>query len=62
MLRLFGGPSARAFAAYDEAFPPAPGRDDRVALYQLFPLLVHTSLFGGGYAGAAEDAARRYAG
>jgi fructosamine-3-kinase len=57
MLRLFGGPSARAFAAYDEAFPPAPGRDDRVALYQLFPLLVHTALFGGGYAGAAEDAA-----
>ena len=34
----------------------------RVELYQLFPLLVHTVLFGGGYGGSAERAARKYAG
>jgi fructosamine-3-kinase len=29
-----------------------------VALHQLFPLLVHAALFGGGYGARAGDAAR----
>jgi fructosamine-3-kinase len=62
MLRLFGAPSERVFAAYDELTPPAPGREDRVELYQLLPLLVHTLLFGGSYGSAAERVALRYAG
>jgi fructosamine-3-kinase len=62
MLRLFGAPSDRVFAAYDELAPPAPGRDDRVELYQLLPLLVHALLFGGSYRSAAERVALRYAG
>jgi fructosamine-3-kinase len=57
MLKLFGGPGPRAFSAYDEAFPLADGHEERVALYQLFPLLIHAVLFGGGYAGQAERAA-----
>ncbi len=62
MLRLFGSPSARVFAAYDEAAPLADGHEERVGLWQLFPLLVHTVLFGGGYGAQAESTARRYAG
>jgi fructosamine-3-kinase len=62
MLRLFGSPGPRLIAAYEEVAPLAPGHEDRVALYQLFPLLVHTVLFGGGYGGSAERAARQYAG
>jgi fructosamine-3-kinase len=62
MLKLFGAPSARTMAAYEEAFPLADGHEERVRLWQLFPLLVHTVLFGGGYGASAEDAARRYAG
>jgi fructosamine-3-kinase len=50
MMRLFGGFSARVFAAYEDAFPLAPGHAERVELYQLYPLLVHVVLFGGGYA------------
>ena len=61
MLRLFGAPSARVFAAYDEAAPLAEGHEDRVALWQLFPLLVHAVLFGGHYGQSVEQAARRYA-
>jgi len=61
MLRLFGGPGERTFSAYAEAAPLAEGHDERVALWQLFPLLVHAVLFGGGYAGSAEHAAARYA-
>jgi fructosamine-3-kinase len=60
MLALFGAPSPRTLAAYDEVWPRADGHEERLALYQLFPLLVHAVLFGGGYVGSAEAAARRY--
>jgi fructosamine-3-kinase len=62
MLRLFGAPSSRVFAAYEEVAPLADGHTERVALWQLFPLLVHAALFGGHYGESAERAARRYAG
>jgi fructosamine-3-kinase len=60
MLRLFGSPGAAFLAAYEHERPLADGHDERVALWQLFPLLVHAALFGGGYAASAERAARRY--
>jgi fructosamine-3-kinase len=60
MLRLFGCPHLeRVLAAYDEAAPLADGWRARVPLHQLFPLLVHTVLFGGGYGGQAVAAARQ---
>ena len=62
MLRLFGSPGPHFLAAYEERHPLAPGHEERVELYQLFPLLVHAALFGGGYAASAERVARRYAG
>ena len=62
MLRLFGSPGAAVFDAYEEAAPLADGWRDRIGLWQLFPLLVHTILFGGGYGSSAEREARRYAG
>jgi fructosamine-3-kinase len=61
MLRLFGGPGDRAVAAYAEAFPLSEGHAGRVELWQLFPLLVHAVLFGGGYAARVEVALRRLA-
>jgi fructosamine-3-kinase len=61
MLRLFGAPSGRVFAAYAEVAPLAEGWEQRVELWQLLPLLVHAVLFGGSYIGAAERVARRYA-
>lgn len=61
MMRLFGGFGERAFAAYDEAFPLASGHEERVALYQLYPLLVHVVLFGAAYSRRTLDALDRYA-
>jgi fructosamine-3-kinase len=60
MMRLFGGFGERVFAAYDEAYPLAAGADERVSLYQLYPLLVHVNLFGGGYVASVQAALARY--
>jgi fructosamine-3-kinase len=60
MLALFGCPHLdTVLAAYDDASPLADGWRDRLPLHQLFPLLVHAVLFGGGYAAQAVAAARR---
>lgn len=59
MSRLFGG-FPRAFnQAYEEAWPLQPGHELRLPAYQLYPLLVHARLFGGGYVAAAVRAAER---
>lgn len=59
MLKLFGCTNLdRILDAYQEEQPLAEGWQSRVPLHQLFPLLVHTVLFGGGYAGQALGAAR----
>ncbi len=56
MMQLFGGFSAAVFDAYDQVWPRTAGHQRRVALYQLYPLLVHVNLFGAGYLAAVERA------
>ncbi|MGW0687574.1 fructosamine kinase family protein [Streptomyces sp. NPDC002754] len=59
MLHLFGAPHLdRILDGYQQVAPLADGWRDRVPLHQLFPLLVHTVLFGRGYAEQAVAAAR----
>jgi fructosamine-3-kinase len=60
MLKLFGSPGRAFHDGYDDVHPLAPGHEERVGLWQLFPLLVHAALFGGGYAASAERAAEQY--
>lgn len=60
MLRLFGAPSPRILAAYEEAAPLADGHEERVGLWQLFPLMVHAALFGGHYGSQVERVARAH--
>lgn len=43
---------------YDEVAPLADGWRDRIPLHQLHPLLVHATLFGGGYGSRAATTAR----
>jgi fructosamine-3-kinase len=61
MLSLFGTQPPAFADAYDAVWPRAQGHQERVALYQLLPLLVHAVLFGGGYGASARQAAERYA-
>ena len=58
MADLFGGFSGAFREAYEEAWPLQPGYPRRRPAYQLYPLLVHARLFGGGYAASAVAAAR----
>ena len=51
---LFGGFEARFYQAYEELFPLEPGFQERVAIYNLYPLLVHVNLFGAGYVPGIE--------
>ncbi|NLG22440.1 MAG: fructosamine kinase family protein [Actinomycetales bacterium] len=60
MMQLFGGFGPECLDAYQEVSPLADGWRDRVAWYQLAPLLVHAILFGGGYGDAALRALTRY--
>jgi fructosamine-3-kinase len=60
MMKLFGGFGSSVFAAYAEAFPLAPGHEERVPLYQLYPLLVHVNLFGQSYLSSVRRALARY--
>lgn len=62
MMRLFGGFSERVHAAYEEVHPLAEGADERVALMQVLPLLVHVVLFGGGYVASLRTVLGRYLG
>lgn len=59
MLALFGCPHLDAVIdGYRRVRPLRPGWRDRVGLHQLFPLLAHVVLFGGGYARQTDSAAR----
>ncbi|MFQ6022190.1 MAG: fructosamine kinase family protein [Acidiferrobacterales bacterium] len=54
MTELFGGFSGRFYAAYCDAFPLQPSYAVRKTLYNLYHVLNHFNLFGGGYASQAE--------
>jgi fructosamine-3-kinase len=59
MLALFGCPHYHTvLAGYQEVRSLKPGWRNRIGLHQLFPLLAHVVLFGGGYAGQTHAAAR----
>lgn len=60
MLGLFGPLPHRLISAYDEVRPLAAGWRERLPLFELYPLLVHTVLFGGSYRTQALDIARRF--
>lgn len=57
---LFGGFPREFYRAYEEARPLEPGFSGRREIYNLYPLLVHTNLFGASYARRVESIARRF--
>lgn len=55
MTELFGGFSADFYAAYNEAWRLDAGYATRKTLYNLYHILNHLNLFGGGYFHQAEQ-------
>ncbi len=54
MTELFGGFSREFYAAYAHAWPLEPGYGTRKKLYNLYHVLNHFNLFGGGYLSQAQ--------
>jgi fructosamine-3-kinase len=54
MSELFGGFAPAFYAAYREAWPLDPGYGMRRTLYNLYHVLNHANMFGGGYAAQAR--------
>jgi protein-ribulosamine 3-kinase len=49
MTSLFGGFDRTFYEAYEANYPLVAGWKDRVALWNIYPLLIHLILFGDGY-------------
>ena len=60
IITMFGGFSSRFFSAYNEVNPLPSEWRDRNLLYQLYHVLNHYYLFGGGYQSQAISIAKRY--
>ncbi len=54
MTELFGGFGADFYAAYNAVWPLDSGYAVRKTLYNLYHILNHANMFGGGYAGQAQ--------
>ena len=59
MTELFGGFDQAFYAAYRAAWPLDAGYATRKVLYNLYHILNHANLFGGGYARQAEQMMQR---
>jgi fructosamine-3-kinase len=55
MTRLFGGFGREFYAAYEASLPCPAGSGTRCELYNLYHVLNHANLFGGGYARQARS-------
>ncbi len=60
IMTMFGGFSGRFYAAYNEVNPLPEDWKQRNLLYQLYHVLNHYYLFGGGYQNQAISIAKRY--
>ena len=60
MSRLFGGFDRTFYEAYQASFPMEKGWAARMDIYQLYYLLVHVNLFGGGYVNSVRKLLKRY--
>lgn len=60
MTRLFGGFSPEFYREYQAVFPLEPGWEMRFDICNLYPLLVHVNLFGGGYVQSVKQVVSRF--
>jgi len=60
LTKLFGGFDQAFYDAYQEIFPLTPGWEERINLCNLYILLFHANVFGGGYMKQVETIVDSY--
>jgi fructosamine-3-kinase len=60
MTKLFGGFSESFYVSYNQSFPLEKGWENRIDIFQLYPLLVHVRLFGNSYVGNTMKILNKY--
>jgi len=60
MSQLFGGFDSRFYEAYHLHYPLEKGWQQRLDYCNLYPLMVHVNLFGGGYLGSVKSILRKF--
>jgi len=60
MTRLFGGFAPEFYEGYNSEYPLTDGFEGRIELCNLYPILVHANLFGGGYIRRALGILKRF--
>jgi len=58
--QMFGGFSRAFYDSYHDAYPLEPGFEERVAIYNIYPHMVHVNLFGTSYLSGVESVLSRY--
>lgn len=57
---LFDKNPSKFYSAYSNEFPLEKGFQQRIEIYNLYPLLVHVNLFGGGYIDSVKKIIKKY--
>lgn len=52
---LFGGFDPLFYKSYNNAFPLAKGFEERIPIYNLYPLMVHANMFGAAYLASVKS-------
>lgn len=60
MSQLFGGFDSELYEAYHQYFPLEKGWQRRMDYCNLYPLMVHVNLFGGGYLNSVQSILRKF--
>ena len=60
MTKLFGGFPESFYVSYNEVYPMEKGWQKRIDYCNLYPLLVHVNLFGGGYVNDVRNILRHF--
>ena len=60
MSQLFGGFEQQFYDAYHRQYPLENGWQSRMDYCNLYPLMVHVNLFGGGYLGSVNSILRKF--
>lgn len=60
MSKLFGGFTNEFYSSYFEEYPIGINWENSIDIANLYPLMVHVNLFGGGYKGSVDNVLRKF--